>query len=136
MSRAVTGTIPSRRTVRCVNEECPEVSAKGRPWEGQRPVARAVEAPCPKCSSAVVVVATGERPPELQPEEPTPAPPLRVVRSPYMGVPRFALSEVRVGMAARQRLAQLAVRGKTLEQAAAEILDAWAAGTLEPPGAA
>lgn len=54
----------------------------------------------------------------------------------FTGVPRHELGGVRVGMAARQRLAKEAGHRKTLEQRAAEVLDAWAAGLLDPQGAA
>lgn len=167
MSLPAAGILPKRRNVACTNEECPAVALTGKPWTGQRSAVKALDAPCPKCASAVMLVTDAELP--EPPDEPPPAEepacaamvavvdgrlhctltdpavfttpqPLELVRvvsvrPRYLGIPRFSIGEVRVGPAARQRLAQIA-KGKPLEEVAAGVLDRWAAGTLDPQGAA
>lgn len=134
MSKGSFGLAAMRKTVSCTNEECPEVASKGRPWKGQVKAGKVETTVCPRCSSAVVMVAPDEDP------EPEPVvafvpladlPPKPRLLHPFMGIPRHELGSVRVGMAARQYLLGRAKRGESLEQVAARTLDELAAGTLD-----
>ena len=162
MSRVPPHLAAARRTVQCTNEECPEVATKGKPWTGQRKAVDPDGAPCPKCSSAVVAVAdapesstlAGLRADARRLEEAEPLSDaeveayvvdtaVRLLAAPkpsFMGIPRLTLGGVRIGMAARQRLAQLqkqpAHRGKSLDEIAGVVLDQWGAGLLDPQGVA
>ena len=157
MSRVPPHLAAARRTVQCTNEECPEVATKGKPWTGQRKAVDPDGAPCPKCSSAVVVVADAAVAIEdasielakltlaaaeamMGPSADTEPASVRLVRPTFMGIPRLTLGGVRIGMAARQRLAQLqkqpAHRGKNLDELAGVVLDQWGAGLLDPQGVA
>lgn len=133
----------TRRTVQCVNEDCPDVGSTGAPWKGQRGASSpTLLAPCPRCSSAVEpVVGAAEEPEAAAPEPPPPTP---VVAFPkvFLGVPRASLGEVRVGREARQKLDAMQRspehrgRGRTLADLAALVLDRWGRGELDPTGAA
>lgn len=150
---------PARKLVQCTNEECPEVASTGAPWKGQRKSHRATEEPCPRCSSAVVVVMDGARlDPIVTPlaeameratvevdefvrDRALPEAPPRPLRPPYIGRPTVTCHDpVRYGLAAHQRLEALARRkehrGKTRAELVGWALDQWGAGLSDAPGAA
>lgn len=148
---------PARKLVQCTNDECPEVAASGQPWKGQRKNSRATEEPCPRCSSAVVVVAGDARleavgalvEPEAASVEEAEKPSGLLVaagvrpplREPFSGRPTVTCHEpVRYGLAAHQRIEALARsrehRGRSRSEIIGWVLDRWGAGIGETPGAA
>lgn len=142
MSAIPATELAMRVNVACTNEECT--------WRGQRKRVSAEDAPCPKCSSAVVIVPGAHVEPVVVEASSlaltTSASDVPAVEwgavdlpfepakpwQPFSGVARVELADVRVGAAAKQRLAamqrQREHRHRSLGELASIVLDRWGAG--------